>query len=224
MIRECVQRVMWCFDSVVRVRPQRTGTKGMPREQREQAILTAAAAEFAASGYAGAHMSVIAAGAEVSKALVLSYFGSKEDLYVACVERAGETLAAAIGNAIPVPSGGAADGERVLEAIFTTLAERPGDWPVLYDRSVPAGRAREAARRQRTILRQQAAAGVSRALTAAGLDDPDDLSAATLVWEHIVSALVQWWRHHPDESATAMTARARRVLAAASGRSVAGVE
>ena len=210
------------FDSVMRVRPQRTGTKGMPREQREQTILAAASAEFAASGYAGAHMSVIAANAEVSKALVLSYFGSKEDLYVACVRRAGETLAGAIGDAIPVQSAGATDGERVLEAIFATLADRPGDWPVLYDRSVPAGRARDAAREQRTILRQQAAGGVSRALAAVGLDDPDDLSAATVVWEHIVSALVQWWQHHPDESAADMTARARRVLTAASGRPVAG--
>ena len=110
----------------------------------------------------------------------------------------------------------------MLEAIFAPLADRPGDWPVLYDRSVPAGRARDAAREQRTILRQQAAGGVSRALAAVGLDDPDDLSAATVVWEHIVSALVQWWQHHPDESAADMTARARRVLTAASGRPVAG--
>ncbi|OFB44901.1 TetR family transcriptional regulator [Mycolicibacterium sp. (ex Dasyatis americana)] len=194
----------------------------MPRPQREQAILASASAEFAASGYVSAHMSVIAANAEVSKALVLSYFGSKEDLYVACVERAGETLAAAIGDAIAVQSSGATDGERVLEAIFTTLADRPSDWPVLYDRSIPAGRARDAARRQRTKLRKQAAAGVGRVLAGVGLDDPDDLSAATLVWEHIVSALVQWWQHHPDESAAAMTARARRVLTAASGRLVAG--
>ncbi|MCV7161892.1 TetR/AcrR family transcriptional regulator [Mycolicibacterium brisbanense] len=192
----------------------------MPRQQREQAILSAASAEFGASSYVGAHMSVIAANADVSKALVLSYFGSKEDLYVACVERAGETLAAAIGDAIPVPSGGASDGERVLEAIFTTLADRPSDWPVVYDRTVPAGRARDAAREQRTILREQAMAGVTRALAEVGLDDPDDLSAATVVWEHIVSALVQWWQQHPEQSAADMTARARRILAALSDRPV----
>jgi hypothetical protein len=63
-------------------------------------------------------------------------------------------------------------------------------------------------------------AGVSRALADFGLDDPDDLSAATLVWEHIVSALVQWWQQHPDHSAGDMAARASRVLAAVSGHPV----
>ena len=79
-------------------------------------------------------------------------------------------------------------------------------------------RARDAAREQRAILRRQAMAGVSRALAEVGLDDPDDLSAATVVWEHIVSALVQWWQQHPDQTAADMTAHARRVLTAASGR------
>ena len=207
------------MDSVMGMGSGRTGTKGMPRREREQAILAAAADEFAIAGYAGAHVGAIAAAAEVSKALVLSYFGSKEGLYIACVQRAGGTLTAAIGAAMPELSAGTADGERVLDAIFTTLADRPADWPILYDRSVPAGPARDAVRQQRTVLRGQAATGVGRALASAGLKDPDDLSAATLVWEHVGSALVQWWLHHPDESAADMTARARRVLTAASGRS-----
>ncbi|TDZ82229.1 HTH-type transcriptional regulator MtrR [Mycobacteroides salmoniphilum] len=198
----------------------RTGSKGMPRQEREQWILTAAADEFGEATFAASSMNGIAARAGVSKALVLAYFGSKEDLYAACVERAGERLATAIGEALAGSPARAEMAEAVLTAIFTTLENQRSDWPVLYDRTVPSGRAREAARRQRTILRAQAAAAVTRTLGAVGLSDDDDLSAATLVWENMVSALVQWWRHHPERSADEMAGRARRVLLALSDRAV----
>lgn len=208
--------------TVLWVQPVRTGSKGMPRQEREQWILTAAAAEFGELTFAGSSMNGIAARAEVSKALVLAYFGSKEDLYVACVERAGERMATAIGGALSGETARAEVAEAVLTAIFTALEDRPSDWPVLYDRTVPDGRARDAARRQRTILRAQAVAAVTRTLGAVGLSDDDDLSAATLVWESMVSALVDWWRHHPERSADEMAGRARRVLAALSDRATDG--
>ncbi|MGC7322953.1 TetR/AcrR family transcriptional regulator, partial [Mycobacteroides abscessus subsp. massiliense] len=100
--------------------------------------------------------------------------------YVACVERAGERMAAAIGGALSGETARAEVAEAVLTAIFTALEDRPSDWPVLYDRTVPDGRARDAARRQRTTLRAQAVAAVTRTLGAVGLSDDDDLSAATL--------------------------------------------
>lgn len=183
--------------------------------------MTAAAAEFGESTFVASSMNGIAARAGVSKALVLAYFGSKEDLYVACVERAGERLATAIGGALTGSPARAEVADSVLTAIFTTLENRRSDWPVLYDRTVPIGRARDAARRQRTVLREQSAAAVTKALGAVGLNDDDDLSAATLVWENMVSALVQWWWHHPERPAEEMAARARRVLTALSDRPVA---
>ncbi len=180
--------------------------------------MTAAAIEFGESTFAASSMNGVAARAGVSKALVLAYFGSKEDLYVACVERAGERLATAIGDALAGSPTRAEAAEVVPTAIFTTLENQRSDWPVLYDRTVPSGRARDAARRQQTILREQAAAAVTRTLGAGGLSDDDDLSAATLVWENMVSALVQWWRRHPERSADEMAGRARRVLMALSDR------
>ena len=78
---------------ITRVEESRAvGTKGVPRPHREQLILDAAAEEFGRYGYAGAALSRVAAGAGVSKPLVLSYFGSKDGLYVACIERAGANL------------------------------------------------------------------------------------------------------------------------------------
>lgn len=204
----------------------RSGTKGVPREVRETAILDAAGEEFEQCGYAAAVVGSIAARADISKTLVLSYFGSKEGLYIACVRRAGTSLTDAITDALNAPRVAEAAREasltsetRVVAAIFECLARRPSDWPVLYDRTVPAGPARDAAREQRRALRAQAAEGVASALAGLGVTDPQDLSAMTLVWENVVSALVAWWRRNSDESAADMTARSQRIFAAIHGLS-----
>ena len=66
-----------------------SGTKGVPREEREEQIPAAAEAEFGERGYAGASIQRVAAASGISRALVHSYFATKDDLYAACVERAG---------------------------------------------------------------------------------------------------------------------------------------
>lgn len=50
-------------------------------------ILSAATAEFAARGFDGASMDAIAAGTHTTRALINYYFGSKERLYLAVLER-----------------------------------------------------------------------------------------------------------------------------------------
>ncbi len=205
----------------------RTGTKGVPRGEREQLIVEAAIAEFSRATYAGASLAAIAAQADVSKTLIISYFGSKEAVYAACVTKIGTQIEQAVAAALNSPDHlaagpGATAGEPVLAAIFSTFEGHPGDWHVLFDRSVPNGPARDAAREQRTILRQQAFAGVSRSLGGVGLTDPVDLVAATGVWEHMVSALMLFWRNHPEESAAAMVARAHRVLSTMAGQTLDG--
>jgi AcrR family transcriptional regulator len=64
----------------------------MPRAAREQLILDVAGGAFARDGYHSASMDEIAAGAEVSKPVVYAYFGSKEQLYLAYIERTGRQL------------------------------------------------------------------------------------------------------------------------------------
>src|SRR5271154_1682144 len=61
---------------------RRTGRPG----ETQEAILCAAAHEFAKAGPAGARMDAIAAAAGVNKALLYYYFKSKESLYLAVIE------------------------------------------------------------------------------------------------------------------------------------------
>lgn len=193
----------------------RSGSKGMPRGEREAQILDAAAVEFGTRGYASVLVVDVARRAGVSKPLVHQYFATKDGLCAACVERAGAALTSEIAAAMttPGPSVRTAAGA-VLDAVFTALEPRPHDWNVLYDRSVPAGTAAATvARRYRRLIAEQAAAGVSSAFAGGSPTDPRDLEVLTRVWMNSVSAVVSWWLDNPDQTAEQMRERAHRVLA-----------
>jgi AcrR family transcriptional regulator len=75
-------------------KPKRAG-KAKPKlepvrdaERTQQAILAAAEEEFASKGLAGARVDVIAEQAGANKRMLYYYFGSKDGLYLAVLERA----------------------------------------------------------------------------------------------------------------------------------------
>jgi AcrR family transcriptional regulator len=69
--------------------PSRTTAMRKPKapEANRARILTAAIAEFASRGFKGASMDAIAARTSTTRALINYYFGSKERLYLAVLER-----------------------------------------------------------------------------------------------------------------------------------------
>ncbi|MFI6156037.1 TetR family transcriptional regulator [Kitasatospora sp. NPDC051170] len=62
----------------------------------KERILTAAAAEFAAHGVAGARVDRIAASAQANKRAIYDYFGDKDGLFAAVLERLMADLAEAV--------------------------------------------------------------------------------------------------------------------------------
>jgi TetR/AcrR family transcriptional regulator len=68
-----------------------SATRRDPRRTRE-AILKSAQAEFSARGLSGARVDRIAARAGANKRMIYHYFGSKEGLYLAALERVYEGL------------------------------------------------------------------------------------------------------------------------------------
>lgn len=70
-------------------RPDRTAAMRKPKapEANRARIIRAAIDEFAARGYDGASMDAIAARTRTTRALINYYFGSKEKLYIAVLER-----------------------------------------------------------------------------------------------------------------------------------------
>jgi AcrR family transcriptional regulator len=63
------------------------GTKRLPRAVREQQMLDAAVQMFSRNGYHETSMDAIAAEADISKPMLYLYYGSKEELFDACLNR-----------------------------------------------------------------------------------------------------------------------------------------
>lgn len=71
-------------------------TRSYDSEATKNRIFTAAAAEFAEYGIAGARINRIATQAKANKQLIYSYFGNKEELFAAVLQQKLEQLASAI--------------------------------------------------------------------------------------------------------------------------------
>ena len=192
----------------------RSGSKGVPRAEREALILDAAAWELSQRGYAGTTLAQVAQRAGISKPLIHAYFDSKEGLYCACVRRAGEEVTSRIAEVLEAPQASAlGQAVDVLHAMYVALEPRPHDWKVLLDTTLPPGSAaEETARHYRRLLIGQGAQGLSGTYSGQ-LDDPKDLSALVYVWTNVVTAMVNWWLRNPDQSAQQMTDRSGRLFA-----------
>jgi AcrR family transcriptional regulator len=104
----------------------------------KQAII-AAHALFAERGYGVVTMEEVAAAVGVTKPLLYNYFGNKEGLYRACMEPAGEALAAAVMEAIKATSTPQEALRSGIHAFFAFVDEDRGAWRVLFDETVPTG-------------------------------------------------------------------------------------
>lgn len=109
----------------------------LSRDDRMEQTLEAAHGLFAARGYAAVTMDEIAAAVGVTKPLLYNYFGNKERLYIACMERAGDALLATIAAAVgETANPGDALGAGV-RAFFSFLDTDRAAWAVLFDETLP---------------------------------------------------------------------------------------
>jgi AcrR family transcriptional regulator len=172
----------------------RSGTRGVPRAEREAAMLEAAGAVFAANGYHAASMDEIAEAAGITKPLIYTYFGSKEGLYIAYIEREGQDLLARMRASAPVE----APPEQRLRAgaieFLTFVGERREGWQVLYAEAAARGGplAGEIA-----DLRARIAAIIASAIAAGRPVDPP-LDAFAHAFVGAGESLANWWLEHPD--------------------------
>src|SRR3954447_18159363 len=100
----------------------------LSRDDRMAQTLEVAHALFAERGYAEVTMEEIAAAVGVTKPLLYNYFGNKERLYIACMERAGDSLTRAVGEAI---AGTASPGDALasgVRAFFAFLDSDRAAW------------------------------------------------------------------------------------------------
>jgi AcrR family transcriptional regulator len=170
----------------------------MPRSAREQLILGVAGQAFAEAGYEGASMDRIADLAGVSKPMLYAYFGSKEGLYVAYIERMGAELVDRLVRADRPQAPNLVRLRALIAEFFAFVSEYRDGWTVLFmemNASRPladeiAGmRARVVAEIRRMLehgaaswpgLAPPASDGVAHAIVGAG------------------DSLANWWLKHPE--------------------------
>ncbi len=169
----------------------------LPRHERERQILDAAHALFAARGFGAVTMDDVAAEVGVTKPLLYAYFGNKEQLYIACMQRAGDALLRTVVRAVeaaPRPGDMLRCG---VEAFFAFLDEDRDAWRVLFDETLPAGG--EVARRVAEYRDRLLALIVDAQLQRVPPARRDDVAVPVQALAHALlgacEALARWWLH-----------------------------
>ena len=165
---------------------------------RERLILNVAGQAFAREGYHSASMEEIAQLADVSKPMLYAYFGSKEGLYLAYVDRTGRELLERLERAASHDQRPMARlRARVVEFLAFVEEHRDG-WKVLFGELTSSRPLAD----EVAALRSQIAGAVRRMIESGApprcaLDSP----ASEALAHAIVGAgesLANWWLEHPD--------------------------
>jgi AcrR family transcriptional regulator len=172
----------------------------MPRERREQLILDVAGQVFARAGYESAPMDEIADRAGVSKPMLYTYFGSKEGLYLAYIERAGGELVERLIGAQPTDGSPASVLRARITEFLSFVEEHRDGWQVLFRE---LGSTRPFAERV-AKLRERIARAIRR-MVEDGVASCSGYPpmAADAIAHALVGAgesLANWWLDHPEVS------------------------
>ena len=108
------------------------GTKRLPRAVREQQMLDAAVQMFSLNGYHETSMDTIAAAAEISKPMLYLYYGSKEELFAACLSRELSRFVEAIRADIDLKQSPHELLRRTILSVLHYIDANRASWIVLY--------------------------------------------------------------------------------------------
>lgn len=108
------------------------GTKRLPRAVREQQMLDAAVTVFSANGFREASMDAIAGEAHISKPMLYLYYGSKEDLFSACIARESGRFIDAMSVGFDPMLRQRDQARTVVREFLQYVDEHRDSWKVLY--------------------------------------------------------------------------------------------
>lgn len=166
-------------------------------------MLRVAAEEFGRRGFGASSMDRIASRCGVSKPMLYAYFDSKEGLFVAAAEAAGDRLRERVEAVVDVP--GLPPDERMwagLLEVFAFVEDHHDAWLVLYPGGgLAGGPVGAGAARARDAMASLLAELFERTAREAGL--PPEAVAQTAMLAHAVTgatiASASWWLEHPHE-------------------------
>jgi AcrR family transcriptional regulator len=159
-------------------------------------MLDAAGEAFARHGFHGASMDAIAQGAGISKPMLYNYFGSKEGLYAAYLERSGSALLAVVRDAAPTDAPATERLEAGVLAFLTYVEEHREGWSVLYNEAVSqAGVVAQGV----AAVRDRLTSIIGRSLSLGDEVDETARSAYAAALTGAGESLANWWLENPDQ-------------------------
>jgi AcrR family transcriptional regulator len=162
----------------------------VPRGEREQLMVDAAEREFGRLGFVATSMDDIAKASGVTKALLFRYFGTKEGLYDACMERVRGRLFDGLEETLAQLPTGMPRLHAFIDAYFGFLEEHRGQRWLLYS-EVGAGTANAL-----RLLNAEAVARMLRDGLPVGLDQVDlEVLAHSMVGAG--EQVGRWWLDQP---------------------------
>jgi len=167
----------------------------LPRPERERLVLDVAHARFAEHGFSAVTMDDLAADAGVTKPLLYAYFGNKERLYLACMERAGEAMFATVGAAVSHATSPGDALRRGVHAFFAFVDEDRDAWRVLFDETLPAGGelAERVAEYRERLLALVSRTNLARLPEQRRARHASEIEAISVALLGAAEALARWW-------------------------------
>jgi AcrR family transcriptional regulator len=173
------------------------GFRRLPRAVREEQMLDAAVRVFSRQGYHATSVDEIAEAAGISKPMVYAYLGSKEELFIACLNREGLRLLEALAAAARGGPGARAGTDqrlwRGLRAFLGFVATHRDGWSVLYRQA----RGQEPFAGVLAQMRLRLVEIVTDMLADCS-GDPDDAPLAAYALVGAAEAVADWVVDHPD--------------------------
>ncbi|RJQ84326.1 TetR/AcrR family transcriptional regulator [Amycolatopsis panacis] len=175
----------------------------LPRTVRERQILDAAVRVFARHGYHAASMDEISEVAGVSKPMIYTYLGAKEDLFGKCVQREANRLLEAVQTGVQPELPPDMQLWHGLRSFYRFVGEYRESWTVLHRQALTVGGTFAA---EITDMRMRAielvAALVVAAGTRKGLGEQAEFSGTGLSAALVGAAesLADWALDHPEIS------------------------
>jgi AcrR family transcriptional regulator len=191
-------------------KPGRTGTKGMPRAERQRQLLDLGERAFAERGYHAVSMDEIASAAGVTKPIIYAYFGSKNGFFAAGIHRAYEDWVRRVEGAA---GGGGAPAEllwRVTQAHFGWVEDSRELWPLVFGAQALGGEVAAEAARSRAGAVELIARILGQVIDAPAL--ASELEPMAEVSVAVNMALADRWIRHPEEPREIEEARAMSIL------------
>ena len=190
---------------------RRARKRKLPRADRERQMLAVAASEFGRRGYHAASMDAIARRCGVTKPMLYAYFGSKDGLYLATVDRMGAHLVGAVEKLLAEP-----DAKKRLRAgvdvILDLIRRDRHAWAVLYAEGLGEGPVAKHVARHRDGIVRAAAITLADAVPGRTARHAEPYAVGLL---GAGEALARWWLDRPGVPFPAMQAVTHELVDAA---------